>query len=417
MACSFLDAARATNSWDTIASFNNVGFTQQDSTLATATVGSSYARFSGCSGLVVTAGQYHTGSWAPGGVVKNIPTASTLFASYSLDLLSSSNVVVVSSPVLCAFWDTNTPQISFCASGTGQIQIYRYGTLLATSATSISLTGWNRLEFTVTINSTTGYAECRANGVSLVAFTGNTQYTTNASANQVAFSASANSPGQPGGYMTDFMVYTNTGAAPNTWLGDKRLYTQLPNANGTATAWTANWASYANSYSYVLGQQLLDGNGNVQQCTTPGTSPSSGTPTWSTTLGNTTAAGATFTCMGAPANYKAVNEPGTPDGDNSYLSDATAGDEEGFTFPALPNTATNIVGVGLASYARKDDAGTRSIRLEVKSGSTVVDNGTDFAMITSYQYQQAFFPVDPQTSSGWTLAGVNALEARIKTTA
>lgn len=58
----------------------------------------------------------------------------------------------------------------------------------------------------------------------------------------------------------------------------------LPAAVATANP---NWAA---SHAYVVGNLIVDSNGNVQECTTAGTSGASA-PTWATTIGNTTSDG------------------------------------------------------------------------------------------------------------------------------
>ena len=176
-------------------------------------------------------------------------------------------------------------------------------------------------------------------------------------------------------------------------------------------------ASFANSYAYTLGEQIKDGNGNMQRCTTAGTSQSSGTPTWSTTLGGTTTTGtAVFTMDGAAANYLLTAEA-PPDADFSYVSDANVGDIDRYSYAGLPGVPTNIVGVGTLLYSRKDDAGTRSLRVSVNSGGTISDNGTDLVQNSTCAYFEAWFPNDPNTGTAWTASGVNAAKFGPKVTA
>jgi hypothetical protein len=65
----------------------------------------------------------------------------------------------------------------------------------------------------------------------------------------------------------------------------------------------------------------------------------------------------------------AVSEP-IVDGDNSYNSDSVVNDVDLFTIQALPAGAANISAVDNVIYCRKDDAGTRTISNEIKSGTT-----------------------------------------------
>ena len=76
---------------------------------------------------------------------------------------------------------------------------------------------------------------------------------------------------------------------------------------------------------------------------------------------------------------------------------------------------TRAIGNGVAE---KDDSGTRTIRAAVKSGGTTSDNGSDFALtLNSYVNFQGLFPTDPNSGVAWTVAGVNAAEFGVKTTA
>jgi len=69
--------------------------------------------------------------------------------------------------------------------------------------------------------------------------------------------------------ITELGLFGNTGSAA------------FPAAVGTANpAWTA-------SHAYTVGNLIVDSNGNIQRCTTAGTSGGSH-PAWATTIGNTT---------------------------------------------------------------------------------------------------------------------------------
>ena len=134
-----------------------------------------------------------------------------------------------------------------------------------------------------------------------------------------------------------------------------------------------HFAAWAASTAYVLNQQIKDSNSNIRMHHAA----------WhrthiprSTTGGGTTADGATlvWTCRGSgsnpgAANWMAVSEP-IVDGDNSYNSDSVVNDVDLFTIQALPAGAANISAVDNVIYCRKDDAGTRTISNEIKSGTT-----------------------------------------------
>jgi hypothetical protein len=115
------------------------------------------------------------------------------------------------------------------------------------------------------------------------------------------------------------------------------------------------------------------------------------------------------------ANWMAVSEI-PPDDNSSYVTDATPGDIDRYTFPSIAGSTVKAVAVNIRT--QKDDAGTRTIRAVTKSAGTTADSGTDFALsLSSYADFQGVFETDPNTGVAWTTAGVNAAEFGMKTTA
>src|SRR5215831_15238224 len=87
---------------------------------------------------------------------------------------------------ICGFQDAGNPQcdLRLDATGAGLFVVTRNGTVLATSSTALSPSTWYYLEFQVTIGSSAPYV-VRLNGSNIISGTGNTQNTSNASANQL----------------------------------------------------------------------------------------------------------------------------------------------------------------------------------------------------------------------------------------
>lgn len=156
----------------------------------------------------------------------------------------------------------------------------------------------------------------------------------------------------------DFYAVDTTGGAPwNTFLGVGRISTVMANADGAHTDYT----------------------------------PSSGTN-----------------------HYDRVNET-TPDGDTTYVSDATVGHIDSYAFDDIDGGAT-VFAVQTCMYARKDDAGTRQLAdLIRRSGTDYVGNTATLS--STYTYLTQIHPTDPSTSAQWTAAGVNAAEFGVKTIA
>jgi hypothetical protein len=159
----------------------------------------------------------------------------------------------------------------------------------------------------------------------------------------------------------DVYVLDSAGSVNNTFLGDQHVETIYPNADGNYGQWT----------------------------------PSSGT-----------------------SHNALVNEhSGTyPDGDTSYVSDATVGHRDSYALGDLSVLSGTIAAVQSAMYARKDDAATRQIAAFIRRSSTDYDGATA-TLATTYAFYTEIREQDPSTSAAWDIAGVNAAELGVKTVA
>lgn len=111
-------------------------------------------------------------------------------------------------------------------------------------------------------------------------------------------------------------------------------------------------------------------------------------------------------------NYLHVDE--TPnDGDASYVEGTTAALRDSYALDNLPAAAASVVGVSVNAVAKKDDVGAKTGKLFVRSNGAD-DDGTVFSAAETYTEESEIWEEDPDTSSLWTPAGVNALEAGIK---
>lgn len=91
-------------------------------------------------------------------------------------------------------------------------------------------------------------------------------------------------------------TYAGTAATATAYLGVGSI--TITNAGSGYISASVSIATFANNYAYSSNQQII-GSGYVFTVTTAGTSASSGTPTWPTTLGATvTSGGVTFTNAG-----------------------------------------------------------------------------------------------------------------------
>jgi hypothetical protein len=72
--------------------------------------------------------------------------------------------------------------------------------------------------------------------------------------------------------------------------------------------------------------------------------------------------------------------------------------------------------VQVTTVARKDDAGSRSLRAVPKSGATTA-NGATRVLSTSYGVYDERFEVDPATGAAWTKLGLDTLQADVEVVA
>lgn len=226
------------------------------------------------------------------------------------------------------------------------------GTVLGTSVAGV-LPGtgiWYYVEFKAKIDNATGTYEVRINGVSKLSGSGaDTQNSANAYATQIGFGSSS------GLRCDDVYVCDDSGAANNDFLGDCKVEGLLPSGAGTYAEWT----------------------------------PSAG------------------------SNYQNVDDVGPHDGDSTYNSSSTANQRDLFAMGNLATSSGTVKGVKFVAVVRKDDAGSRSVALMSKSGTTETLETTQ-SCNDSYTIITALRETDPNTSAAWTISNVNALEAGIK---
>lgn len=295
-----------------------------------------------------------------GAVSKTLPaTKVTLISGMAIKLPAG----YPSDAPLIEFRDGATSQIGVYFNSSYQMKIKRNGaggTTLATGTTVLSAGVYYYIELKAKIDNTTGTTEVHINGAAEAALT-LTGQDTQQSANAYADNVSFGNTGFGGGLnndQDDFYINDDAGSANNDFLGDIRVQYIAPDGAGGVTQWT----------------------------------PSAG------------------------SNYQNVDET-APDDDTTYNSDATIGDRDTYTLGALsPSTAT-IKGIQMITYARKDDAGTRTICPVIRISSTNYDQSNLPNLTTSYQYLPLVVEVSPATSVAFTLSEVNGMEAGVKTVA
>lgn len=224
------------------------------------------------------------------------------------------------------------------------------------STQAVRAGSYNYLEFQVIFSATAGQMIARLNGVTVLQTAQNINTDPNAAGGadtaRVDFGAPAfgfaifvDTP--PGGlvinnsgqvYVDDLYITDGQGSVNNDFLGDVKVSALLPNGAGTATQ---------------------------------------------------------FAVTGAATNWQAVNES-PPNDDTSYVSSGTAGQQDLYAYPALTGASGNIAGVQVNLWARKDDAGTRTIEpLVTNSGRTSTAAGGQVSIGSTYQDWPVIMETNP----------------------
>ena len=302
------------------------------------------------SGTRFGVGQYITG----GTPYKGLDNQATWIVgvAFRVNALGPTNSIIL-------LRDAGTAQLSVYSNTSGNLVVYRGGTIIATSTSSVlSVDVWYYLEFKATINNTTGAYEVRLNGstVTGLSATGvNTRQTANNYANEIMLSQGNAS----GNRFDDLYVCDSSGSTNNDFLGDVRVDTIMPTADGSATDFT----------------------------------PSTGTD-----------------------NYAMVDDA-TPDSDSTYVSSSTVNHTDLYTFADLQSLTGSIFGIQTVLWGRKDDAGVRSVAPAIKTGATTAV-GDDFALAASYSYNLQVMETNPANSdAAWTISDVNNSEFGFRVTA
>ncbi len=263
---------------------------------------------------------------------------------------------------LIAFKDSNNfPQLLINLDTTGAVSAWCgddnvvYGELQGVSTDLIVTNAWNHLEVRVDFGA--GNVEVRLNGVTILNLAAvhvvnldplPGRATGQASAAQIAWGSYAGA-GHADIYVDDVVVWDGTGAQNNTFVGDRKVYTDFP----TGDTAEQDWDRSAGASSFAL----LDENPD--------------------------------------------------DGDGTYVTTETTGDRFGVTFPALPAQVTSVAAVIFQHKSKKTDAGDCNIQLHCASGASEAD-GLDRPMTTAYTAWQDVFEVDPDTSAPFTKAAAEA---------
>ncbi len=278
------------------------------------------------------------GTWIIGCAVKYPVVGGNGGALGSLLMLLSGTTVVAELRI------NNAGIMSVMAYDNGAV-----GHTICTGTTQLKPIPWYYIEWkficgaTINVTNTT----VKLNGATECSFTATSGGSTSAAT--TANIIKLNGPLNATYLFDDIYVCDGTGGAYNDFLGDCRIATQRPSADGYSSQWT----------------------------------PNTGT------------------------NFSRVNET-TENGDTSYVSTNTATNIDSYTMSALPTTPTSILAVQ-ANAVAKNDAGSHTFQINTRISSTNYTSST-FTLTGSYAIYSQLQTASPATSSAWTNSEVTNYE-------
>lgn len=242
-------------------------------------------------------------------------------------------------------------------NGTSHLVEVRRGTttVLGTSTTPISTTGWNYFAAEVFVNDTTGTVKLWVDGQLQVNLSSqDTKPGTTTTAERFYIGSSA-AQGIDMRY-DDLIFGDDSGTDLTAHPGDCHIEMILPDADGTTNNWTAVGAGTTNA--------------------------------------------------------DRVDEQ-TSDDDTTYVHSSTATDKDLYNFASMTGSGSDYLAVQTHLRARKEGAGFREVNATMRSNVTEVDGGAE-ALSVDYQWFVRLEENDPDGGGAWTLSAINAVQAGIE---
>lgn len=216
------------------------------------------------------------------------------------------------------------------------------------------------------------------------------------------------------------VLYSETAGAPVTLLSSGPTVVGITSGGIVVMPLTTPQALVAGTHYWIgahndigLASLYQAQDGLVQSRFTTGTF-ASGAPA---TLGATSGGQPTATFFGVvtgPDRAYTISQ-NAPVDNYSYVYDATVGHEDLYNPPALSVTPSNIYATAVKLYVAKPDAGTRTVSMRQKSGSTDSPGreGTQ-SPSTTFGWLASYFETDPNGNIPWTLSTLNAAQIGFK---
>jgi hypothetical protein len=265
-----------------------------------------------------------------------------------------------SGPIM-AFFNGATKQVDlYWDNTTGKLSVRRAGTTtLGTTTATFSQGVFYFVELRIVISDTVGVVQLKVDGATVLNLSSQDTLNSGSTADRVRFGdgGSSNVPGT----VDDLYICDGSGSSPyNTFLGDCKVETRMPNGNGNSS-------------------QLVGNDGNSTD------------------------------------NYLLVDET-TPNSDTDYVESSTVGDKDTYTYQDLATATGTVYAVQILPYAKKTDAGSRSIVTVARLSGTEVDSAAA-TLASTYSYPSQEIRTTKPGGGAWTISDVNSAEFGVKVNA
>lgn len=172
--------------------------------------------------------------------------------------------------------------------------------------------------------------------------------------------------------------------------------------------------SGANAAGYFADFYLLNGVGADARFNSAFAPQGFGAPKVAFAIPTAPGAASDWTPNGAATIWESIDQI-PQDGDTTYASDATPGDQYQVVFGSLPPMQT-LLAVQLSTYARTDDAGPRAYQSGFWKGGVFGYSGHDQFLGGTYNYIEDEFMTNPVTGLAWAPADLTGLQFGAKLT-
>lgn len=301
-------------------------------------------------GAIVAPGRFAGQAWQFNNVGITSYLESTLIArtTFVLGMALQIGYGDATTPIV-RFMDDNAEQVDIRVTSTAGFQFTRNGTPLGTTPDNVIAFGfYNYIEAKVHIDNTVGYVQLRVNGDEVLNVPAlDTQATANARINKIRFQPFSNS----GSYdmrLDDIYVLDDTGTFANAFLGESRVETKFPAANGAFVE---------------------------------------------------------FAPVGAGSNFQCVDET-TSNEDTDYTQGNIVGNRDLYTVGTY-NFVGQVFGLQVTGTHRKDDVGNRVVA-PLARVNTVLYEGSQDTCLSQYKMVKKIWEKNPNTNAQWSVAEINA---------